>query len=325
MDRTFVTLTPPSWDFNRSHAGTCIIGGYMRGFEQIGIPACAIVDTETEHELPKERNPFILLGYDTFNRLSEAGRKTVSNYPHFIWVNVWSDGIEQVAEECNHPDPRLPDWQYKHILDSGAEFLFCNSPEAYFGYYEKWVRNGQKLVSLFEACDTDRYYPESENAEFSDVEMALVNGYFSRKDSRYQQYLWPYENKLKIWGYNEWPKCYQGYLPIGDERVLYQNARVCPAIGEAFAERIGAFYERPFKVLGSGGLVISGVLPGYREVFNDDELLMPRTINDFHDLVMLALYDDDFNQHYREMGREAILRKHTYAHRARQILELLDA
>lgn len=324
MDRTFVTLIPPSWDFNKPHAGTCIIGGYMRGFEQIGIPAVAIVDTEAEHDLPRERNPFILLGYDTFNRLSDAGRRAVSACPHFIWVNVWSEGIERVAEEHNHPDPRLPAQQYRYILDSGASFLFCNSPESYFCYYANWIRNGQKLVSLFEACDTERYYLGPDSAKFTDVKMALVNGYFSRKAFRYEQYLWPHEHRLKIWGYNEWPKCYQGYLPVEDERVLYQNAIVCPAIGEAFAERIGAFYERPFKILGSGGLVVPGVLPGYREVFDDSELLVPETVDEFHDMIMLALHDEEFNQEYREAGHWAVVSKHTYAHRARQILELLN-
>ena len=296
----------------------------MAGFRQIGIPAKTIPDTDAEFLLPTIRSPIILAGYDNFARLSRSGRAALRRYPHFIWVNVWADNINQVAEECGHPDPRIPLEHYRHILDSGASFLFCNSPEAYFGYYENWIRHGQKLVSLFEACDTTRYYPEPALSIFSDVEMALVNGYFSRKESRYRKYLWPYEDRLEIWAYNTWPRCYKGYLHVEAERVLYQNAKVCPAIGEDFAERIGAFYERPFKVLGSGGLVVTGVLPGYREVFNDDELLMPETVDEFHDMIMLVLHDEDFNKDYREAGHKAVLENHTYVHRARQILELLD-
>lgn len=322
MYKTFVTLIPPGWDFNKPHAGTCVIQGFCRGFEEIGLVSAVIRDTHIE--LFEFDDPIIMLGYDTFSRLSPAGRQAVSRYPHFIWVNMWADGIDKLAEEHNHPNPLLSDETYKHILNSGAKFLFCNSPKSYYGYYDNWLRHGQRLETILEACDTARYYP-SHGSGFSDVEMALVNGYFSRKDARYQQYLWPYEDKLKIWGYNEWPKCYQGYLPIDDERILYQNAKVCPAIGEDMAETIGAFYERPFKVLGSGGLVITGVLPGYREVFGDDELLMPRTVGEYHDMVMLALHDEDFNREYRGAGYKAVMEKHTYAHRARQILELLDA
>lgn len=323
MYKTFVTLVHPDWNFNLSHAGTCVISGYCNGFEQIGVDTAIVKDTEVEHWLPDIDNPFIMLGYDTFNRLSPTGRQVVKRYPHFIWVNMWADGISELATKYNHPDPVLPDATYRCILDSGAKFLFCNSPKSYYGYYDNWIKHGQRLETILEACDTTRYYPTLDQ-RFLDVDMALVNGYFSRKEERYSQYLWPYE-ELKIWGYNEWPRCYQGYLPIDDERVLYQNARVCPAIGEDMAEVIGAFYERPFKVLGSGGLVVTGVLPGYREVFTDDELLMPHTIDEYHDMIMLALHDNEFNYKYRDAGHKAIMENHTYAHRARQILELLDA
>jgi hypothetical protein len=323
-DGTFIVLTHPDWNFSQPHhAGPCIVQGYCRGFEQIGIPALTIPDTRAEYEIPQEENPIIMVGTDSFNRLSEAGRREISKHPHFIWVGLWCDGIEKLAEQCGSQNPVTHEHIRKYIFDSGADFVFCTSPKAYFNYYENWIKHGQKLVSLLEACDTERYFPEPNDSRFSDVQMALVNGYNNRKDSRYQQYLWPYEDKLKIWGYNQWPRCYQGVLPIDSERVLYQNARVCPAVGALFAEITGSFYERPFKILGSGGLVIPGVMPGYREVFNLDELLVPATLDEYHDMIMLALNDEDFNSYYRETGRKAVLERHTYAHRARQILEAL--
>jgi hypothetical protein len=42
-------------------------------------------------------------------------------------------------------------------------------------------------------------------------------------------------------------------------------------------------------------------------------------------MIMLALHDNEFNYKYRDAGHKAIMENHTYAHRARQILELLDA
>ena len=172
MYKTFVTLIPLGWDFNKSHAGTCIILGHMRGFKEIGITPIAIFDGDTEGFLPELDNPFIILGYDTFNRLSPAGRQTVSRYPHFIWVNMWADGIDKLAAEHNHPNPLLPDEIYKHILDSGARFLFCNSPESHYSYYDNWIKRGQRLETILEACDTTRYYPSHGDVhKFSDVEM----------------------------------------------------------------------------------------------------------------------------------------------------------
>ena len=40
-------------------------------------------------------------------------------------------------------------------------------------------------------------------------------------------------------------------------------------------------------------------------------------------MVRLTLTDQDFSLHYRQAGQRAIRERHTYAHRARTVLELL--
>jgi hypothetical protein len=151
-----------------------------------------------------------------------------------------------------------------------------------------------------------------------------VGGYRAYKNVQYNKYLKPYEEILAVYGYDRWPyKGYGGLMPEGDERVLYQNARVCPALSEPHAEVMGDIVERAFKVMGSGGLAVTDVTPFYRELFSPDELMVPESIDEYHALVRLALSDDDFSRRYRENGFRAILERHTYAHRARQILNLL--
>lgn len=76
--------------------------------------------------------------------------------------------------------------------------------------------------------------------------------------------------------------------------------------------------------MGSGGLAITDVVPFYNELFGSDELLVPDSIEEYHDMVHQALTDDDFNRRYRETGYRAIQERHTYAHRAKSILEHLD-
>jgi spore maturation protein CgeB len=80
--------------------------------------------------------------------------------------------------------------------------------------------------------------------------------------------------------------------------------------------------ERVFKVLGSGGLAVTDVGP-YHEWFGPDELLVPQSLAEYHDMIRRALDDRDFNQRYREAGYEAVCARHTYAHRARLILHVL--
>jgi len=130
---------------------------------------------------------------------------------------------------------------------------------------------------------------------------------------------------LQVYGYSKWPyNGYQGLLPEEEERLLYQNARVSPAISEPHAELMGDIVERVFKIIGSRGLAVTDVVPFYRDLFEPDELLVPSTVKEYHDFVRQALKDRDFNARYRQKGYEAVLARHTYAHRARSILSKLD-
>src|SRR5262249_11733868 len=110
---------------------------------------------------------------------------------------------------------------------------------------------------------------------------------------------------------------------IDDERILYQNARLCPAIGEPHCEVVGDINERVFKVLGSGGVVITDVSPAYRETFGPDEILMPQSLAEYRDMAYEVLEDDAMNAEYRKRGHHAVFTRHTYRHRALQILERL--
>ena len=86
---------------------------------------------------------------------------------------------------------------------------------------------------------------------------------------------------------------------------------------------MGDIVERAFKVMGSGGLAITNVVPFYHELFEPDELLVPENLDEYHDMVQRALTDDDFNRRCRKKGYRAIQERHTYAHRARTILDYL--
>jgi spore maturation protein CgeB len=161
--------------------------------------------------------------------------------------------------------------------------------------------------------------------EFDDVQLTFVGGYWPYKARQFDRYLKPYADRLTVFGYSSWPYGnYGGQLPELKEPSLYLQARLSPTINEPHVEVMGVdLNERVFKVLGSGGMTITDVTPAYREWFSQDELLIPESISDYHDMVRMALDDEDFNRQYRLAGHRAIRERHTYAHRARTVLELL--
>ena len=182
---------------------------------------------------------------------------------------------------------------------------------------------GLRLVSLPWACDVIRYHPEPERTGFIGTKMALVASYRPYKEWQYERYLWPYEDILDVYSHSPWPRCYAGYLPDEKERVLYQNAVLCPTTSDVMDEGTGNTVERPFKIAGSGGLTIIDTTSCYRQLFNEDEMLMPRSDKEYHHLVRRALNETDFNIEWRNREYQAVMSKHTYAHRAQRMLELL--
>jgi hypothetical protein len=321
---TFVMVCRQGFNINVPNANATIRLGICRGFAKIGVRYQLVSVWELEKVLPELRRPFIYLSCYDYEDLSGQALKLLRNYPQLIWVNPWFADLEKVYAEHHLPDPRLSAQTTGRIMESGAKFLFAPVPSSCLHFYEEWEKRGQKVISLPLACDTTRYFAQPEDKRFKGTQLAFVGGYRPYKNIQYEKYLKPYEDILQVFGYDHWPyKGYGGLLADDDERVLYQNACVCPALSEPHAELMGDIVERAFKVMGSGGLAITDSIPGYREFFAPDELLVPGSVEEYHAMVRQALTDSDFNRRYREKGYQAIVARHTYAHRAKTILDAL--
>jgi hypothetical protein len=215
---------------------------------------------------------------------------------------------------------------YRAILQSEPAFAFTISPTCAFAYYERWSKVGLRIESVPLACDTTLYHPNTpDHPQFAGVEMAFVGGYWPYKAVQFDRYLRPYEKKLTIFGRERWPYAgYGGPLPLAQEAALYRQARLSPTINEPHAERFNLdLNERVFKVLGSGGCSITDAISGYREWFTAGELPVPSSLAEYHELVQALLTDEALNQAFRTRGYQAIVERHTYAHRAQTILKLL--
>jgi len=321
---TFVVITRPGFDINALCAASPIRLGYMRGFAQIGIPSRLVSVFEVERVLPKIHQPLVFLSGYEYMDMTSAAREMLRGYPHFVWIDVDYEVIQEIYGAYGITQPRPPEKASEYILESNPSFVFTEMTPSSLKHCSFWQRSGLRLVSLPLACDVERYYPDPMSLKYSGTKMAYVGGYWPAKAIQFDKYLRPYENMLTVFGYNAWPYIgYRGALPIDDERILYQNARVCPVIGTPCTATIGEISERIFKVMGSGGLAVTDVTPAYRELFTEDELLAPESMDEYHNMIQRALSNDESVRGYRERGRQAILERHTYAHRAKAILGYL--
>jgi len=323
---TFVMLVGPEFDCQLPNASMTARLGWCHGFEELGIPYRIISVFDLEKKLPTFPRPFCWLSESDYCYLTPRNIQTLRNLPHFVWVNVWFENDKKYFETYNYPDFSGPYRVKKKVLESEPTFVFTISPEERFYYYEKWLKRGLDLWSLPLAWDK-RVYPElpAPDEGFINVTIAFVGGYWTYKAQQLDRYLKPYANLLTVYGYSSWPYgSYGGLLPLSREASLYRQARISPTINEPHVERMGIDQnERVFKVLGSGGFTITDIVPGYRQWFAEEELLIPTTIEEFHELIRQALVDDDFTQQYRVNGQKAVKERHQYSHRAHQALKIL--
>ena len=293
--------------------------GYYHGFEDIGLSPRFVRHSDIGNY---ESNSLFLLTWDDYNYLDDAAFEVIKHSLHVVMVNVWFEGVEKEITSHGAPGPMISMDTIQRIIDSKPAFVWGLQPEERLGFYEKWNEAGCKVVSLPWGCDTTRYHP-SGDSEFENVEMGLVASYRVYKTAQYKEYLWPYEDKLKIWSGSPWPRCYQGSIENDKVRVLYQNATVCPTISEPLFTHLWILPERSFAILGSGGLTVLDCAPIYSLLFSQGEVLMPRTASEYHEMVDAALHDSQLNQKYRDAGYRAVMKRHTCEHRVRKLLKEL--
>jgi len=312
------------FNVDRPNAGVTIRLGYCNGFAEIGVRYRLVEPRFLAQEVERCELPIVSLSCHDYPQLNRRALRLLRRVRHFVWVDPWFDGMTEFYAERRLDPPPLNKEIQAAVLDSEPSFLWGTVPPSGLEFYGSWENHGARVVSLPLACDTTRYFPDPADQRFSDVRIAFVGGYWPYKNIQYEKYLRPYEAILRVYGYNRWPYAgYVGQLADQDERVLYQNASLSPALSEPHAEFIGDIVERPFKVMGSGGFTITDAVPFYRELFSPSELLVPSSVDEYHDMVSTALTDKNLNHHYRTAGFEAILRRHTYAHRAHEVMALL--
>jgi hypothetical protein len=300
--------------------------GLCHGFEQIGIPYVILGTHELEAHLPDLPNPICSLHNADYLYLSRANRNALRRTRHIVSLDYWFQDDTEFFRGQGMDYQSFAAQTHRDVLQSEPDFTYTISPACSFAYYERWTALGLRLESLPLACDTTIYNPNTPDyPEFAGVKMAFVGGYWPYKARQFDRYLRPYEKELTIFGRERWPYAgYGGRLPLEQEASLYRQARLSPTINEPHCERMNLdLNERVFKVLGSGGCSITDAIAGYREWFNADELPVPESLAEYHETVRALLTDAELNQGYRERGYRAIQQRHTYAHRARSILQWL--
>lgn len=326
---TFVMAVGSSFDQDRPDAMMTCRLGYCHGFEQLGIPYLIVDVRDLAGVVEDLPNPVCMLFAGDMHLLSNAAVRKLRRRHCIVWVYPWfQDSDRFFSLHSLDPEPwMLPSAVRRRIIALEPGFGFTATVPSGLGFFEQWERHGVKMRSLPLACDTQVYGRDApDDPDFDDVQIAFVGGYWESKGRQIDRYLRPLEDRLVIYGYNRWPyKGYRGLLSREKEASLYRQARVSPTVNEPTVALLkGQINERAFKVMGSFGCTVVDAVMAYRELYSEDELLIAESPEHFRDLAIGLLRDEERNLQYRTRGYTATMQRHTYLHRAQEILRQLD-
>jgi hypothetical protein len=246
----------------------------------------------------------------------------------FVWAGIHpraSKSFEKINQMSAHEELDLFHDSYSKVMLAEPRFLWHCFGAAAKRWYIDWMDDGLKWETIFPAADTSTYYPEFD-PNYSSINMAYVGGYWPEKAQAFDSYLRPFESILVPYGYDYWPyQNYGGKINISEERRLYSSAKLIPLIHGPAGWSMAEVTERYLKAPACHAFCIADQNPVVREIYTQDEMLQAESPEEFMDLVQDFLNNKIDCDHWRNVGHKAVLEKHTYVHRAQQILAALEA
>lgn len=203
---------------------------------------------------------------------------------------------------------------------------------------------GRRFETIHQAADATLYFPDRRDE--SSCDLAYVGSYLPAKrrflrenvlplrrryDLRIHGSDWTFSNRLlkhvqrtgQYFNIRPLKEIRKLSLSIEDERQLYSSARICLNVHEEQVRRTGCeINERTFKVLACGGFQLCDNVRLLRRFFSASELVIADGGRDWFDKVDYYLNHPEERATIAEAGRRKVLSRHTYHHRATDIMSI---
>lgn len=315
------------FDQNFPNAVSLIRIGFARGWSEACGPAKLVSIYKLFDEVKKYNNPAIFMSTYDFNKITIQQAKELRKYDLFVWSSVHPKRIKKLKKEILLVTNDDRDWlnAYKKIITAEPKFLWNSTAKSTMYWYEDWINDGFKWISMHPAADNKTYYPVLPVKKYANMQIAYVGGYWKEKAQAFDKYLRPFEHIFYPFGYESWPYLnYSGIIDFNEERKLYSSAKIIPLITGPAGWLIGEITERYFKAPACKAFCIADQNPTLKEIFTKDEMLQAENAEHFHQLVNDVLKGKIDTVKWAKKGYYAVIKKHLYSHRAKQIEKALQ-
>tara|TARA_Y100001937_G_scaffold32893_2_gene46917 strand:- start:24670 stop:25650 length:981 start_codon:yes stop_codon:yes gene_type:complete len=272
---------------------------------------------------------FIGQGYN----LDRATIKCLKSRPDIkvlLKVGCWGQVCSDVDIE-KYPILNATDEEIRNVesIDSKNLVLFNyvhpNKKDYLMG---SWENSVSKTIGLLPAADPSVYFPDIADESLK-CDLSFVGGYWPYKGQNLDKYIIPLcypigKYNVKIFGNQAWPVSqYMGVIDDKTVRKLFSSSLICPNVSEPHANVFGfEVNERVFKLASSKAFFISDPISSLTEdIFTKGEAVVATDPDNFHCLVKEFINNPEQREKHAAACYQTVMKEHTYAHRAQQIME----
>jgi len=331
------------------YAGRTIAHGYKHAFLDLGHDFRFLTPDDDQESLLLKFKPDIFftgVGPMTFKYLDLELLKRAKKNGTKVFVNTpfWHSPLSKSRINEVPSLSEIKDWV--SLISSGAfgdvYYNICEQGDERMKGFE--ATTGYKHHTLLLAADKTLIFPEYDDQFRAAV--SYVGTYLPDKKAFIEEYVLPLKKKydLKLYG-QDWSQLdrHLGFLQkvgqylnipglrslqkpklqLEDERRIYSSSSVLINIHEEYQKKYGDINERTFKVLCSGGLLVSDNVPTLSKYFTvGKELVIAQSRDDWFEKIEYYVAHPSEGKKIGQAGRKKVLSKHTYHHRVEQILKL---
>lgn len=329
LKQILLIVTSRTFSQNANNAETLLRKGLARGWSKVCGPAKLVSIDQIINEIELFDTPAVFMTSYDFNQLTYVNAKKLRKVKLFVWVSPHPRTNKMYEQKVINPyeDNNSEMWlnSYGKVVMAEPKFVWNAIGAAGMEWFRGWIDDGFRWETIYPAADLSRYFPDPVPNRFSQIKMAYVGGYWPEKAQGFNLYLRPWEDILYPFGYDVWPyKNYSGRLDDQGERQLYSSAGLIPLVTGPFGWMMAEITERYFKAPACLGFCIADQNLALREIYGPNEMLQAESPEQFHQLVNDYLAGKIDRDEWASKSYKAVLDRHTYSHRAKQIMNALS-
>lgn len=307
-----------------------IYDGYRYAFDELGHAVYPLTERDDlEHTLSETKPDLFITALAVVDPLRNA--PILKKYRLAGGVVLMRGGVEESDKEL-----------IRLIREDSMGDIYASELE----YPKFFALTGKQLKLLPLAASRQYHFPTPPVKKY-ECDIVYVGANLPRKKMLFQKRLFPLFKKYNVRVFGaDWDMADKYFLhplaklermifhtqlisnarinrqvPYSEENQAYASAKIALNFHEQLPGGVFLLNGRTFKIPACGGFEICDYVPLARQYFNEDELVMAESDDDFFRKVDYYMTHDKERRAIRENGTRRALRDHTYHNRARMILE----